>query len=81
MPMLRRVALIVWFGLAGCSSSMQLAWDYDAQAEFPVLRSYDWLTVPEGQAGSPRIHYSDLLDSDPLFGFFQNRLRPLSCAV
>ena len=62
--MLRRVALIlsVWGGLAGCSS-MQLAWDYDAGAEFPVLHSYDWLPAPGVQTGAPQTYYDALLES------------------
>ncbi len=57
--MLRWLGLLLWLGLAGCSS-MQLAWDYDAQAAFPVLHSYDWLPVPEPGASQVR---DNLLDA------------------
>jgi hypothetical protein len=62
MPILRSLGLLLWLGLAGCSS-LQLAWDYDAQAAFPVLHSYEWLPAPEVESGGPQIYYNGLLDS------------------
>jgi hypothetical protein len=62
--MLRRLGLVLvmGLGLGGCTS-MQLAWDYDAQSAFPVLHSYDWLPAPEVESGAPQIHYDGLLES------------------
>jgi hypothetical protein len=47
--------------LAGCST-MQIATDYDVEADFVGLKTYDWLPRPETASADPRIN-STLLES------------------
>ena len=54
--------LLLWVGLGACAS-MQLAWDYDEQADFSALRRYDWLPAPEGSRDGPQLRYDGLLES------------------
>ena len=41
-------------GLAGCAS-LQVRTDYDAQASFAQLRTYNWINQPVGVAGDPAL--------------------------
>ncbi len=60
--MLRWTIFLLWIGLAACAS-MQLAWDYDEQADFSVLQRYDWLPAPQMSGDGPQIRYDGLLES------------------
>jgi hypothetical protein len=48
--------------LAGCTSILVSA-DYDPQADFSALHSYDWLPAPRVESGEPEIQYDSLLGS------------------
>lgn len=52
--------LIVAFGLAGCAS-LQVSSDYDSEADFSALHTYDWLPAPQIESGDPKIQYDSLL--------------------
>jgi len=58
---MRWLALLLWLGLPACTT-MQLAWEYDREARFPVLHSFDWLPAPQTSAGEPRTRYDGLLE-------------------
>lgn len=58
--MLRKFCLLLLVLLSGCSS-MQISSDYDAEADFAALRSYDWLAAPKIKSGDPAVQYNSLL--------------------
>ena len=52
--------LIIAFGLASCSS-LRVSSDYDSEADFSALHSYEWLPAPRVESGDPKIQYDSLL--------------------
>ncbi len=60
--MLRFCCLLLVVGVSGCAS-MQVSWDYDANADFSGLHSYAWLPAPELKSGDPKVKYDSLLES------------------
>lgn len=60
--MLRFCSFLLIISLAGCSS-MQVSWDYDADADFSGLHTYNWLPAPKVKSGDPKVQYNSLLES------------------
>jgi len=60
--MLRWFCLLLVFSLGACSS-LQVSWDYDVNADFSTLRSYDWLPIPAAESAAPRLQYDSLLET------------------
>jgi hypothetical protein len=42
---------------------MQVSSDYDADADFTALHSYDWLPPPKIKSGDPKIQYGSLAEA------------------
>lgn len=61
MDVLRFCCLLLVVSLSGCAS-MQVSWDYDANADFSGLHTYDWLPAPELASGDPKVQYDGLLE-------------------
>lgn len=58
----RFLVLALLAGVAGCST-MEINYDYDPQADFAGLKTYDWLDEPQKPTGDPRIDGNTILES------------------
>jgi len=59
---LRWVWLLAVPVLSGCAT-MRVSSDYDASADFTILRSYDWLSSPKIKSGDPKVQYGSLMEA------------------